>query len=89
MILTNISEQDKSIAIFPELRAFDDEGNQYNEGYYVRPDGKKTTNWSDVIFPAGLPVKMKVAILGSGNGALAMAFEWARAGHDIYMYDFL
>lgn len=31
---------------------------------------------------------MKVAILGSGNGALAMAFEWARAGHDIYMYDF-
>lgn len=31
---------------------------------------------------------MKVAILGSGNGALAMAFEWARAGHDIYMFDF-
>ena len=31
---------------------------------------------------------MKVAILGSGNGACAMAFEWARAGHDIYMYDF-
>ena len=31
---------------------------------------------------------MKVAILGSGNGAMAMAFEWARAGHDIYMYDF-
>lgn len=31
---------------------------------------------------------MKVAILGSGNGALAMAFEWARAGHEIYMYDF-
>ncbi|MBR2377221.1 MAG: NAD/NADP octopine/nopaline dehydrogenase family protein [Clostridia bacterium] len=31
---------------------------------------------------------MKVAILGSGNGALAMAFEWSRAGHDIYMYDF-
>ena len=30
---------------------------------------------------------MKVAILGSGNGACAMAFEWARAGHDIYMYD--
>ena len=32
--------------------------------------------------------RMKVAILGSGNGACAMAFEWARAGHDIYMYDF-
>lgn len=31
---------------------------------------------------------MKVAILGSGNGACAMAFEWARAGHDVYMYDF-
>ena len=31
---------------------------------------------------------MKVAILGSGNGALAMGFEWARAGHDIYMFDF-
>ncbi len=32
--------------------------------------------------------RMKVAILGSGNGACAMAFEWARAGHDIYMFDF-
>ena len=31
---------------------------------------------------------MKVAVLGSGNGALATAFEWARAGHDIYMFDF-
>ena len=31
---------------------------------------------------------MKVAILGSGNGALAEAFEWSRAGHEIYMYDF-
>jgi len=31
---------------------------------------------------------MKVAILGSGNGALAMAFEWSRAGHDIYLFDF-
>ena len=31
---------------------------------------------------------MKVAILGSGNGALAEAFEWSRAGHDIYMFDF-
>ena len=31
---------------------------------------------------------MKVAILGSGNGTCAMAFEWARAGHDIYMFDF-
>ena len=31
---------------------------------------------------------MKVAILGSGNGALAEAFEWSRAGHDVYMFDF-
>ena len=31
---------------------------------------------------------MKVAVLGSGNGALAVAFEWAKAGHDIYMFDF-
>ena len=31
---------------------------------------------------------MKVAILGSGNGALTMAFEWSRAGHDVYMFDF-
>ena len=31
---------------------------------------------------------MKVAVLGSGNGACAMAFEWARAGHDVYMFDF-
>lgn len=31
---------------------------------------------------------MKIAVLGSGNGAHAVAFEWARAGHDIYMYDF-
>ncbi len=31
---------------------------------------------------------MKIAILGSGNGACAMAFEWARAGHDVSMFDF-
>ncbi|MDW5299574.1 MAG: NAD/NADP octopine/nopaline dehydrogenase family protein [Sedimentibacter sp.] len=31
---------------------------------------------------------MKVAVLGSGNGAHAVAFEWGRAGHDIYMFDF-
>lgn len=31
---------------------------------------------------------MKIAILGSGNGAHATAFEWAKAGHDVYMYDF-
>ena len=31
---------------------------------------------------------MKVAVLGSGNGAHATAFEWARAGHDVYMFDF-
>ena len=31
---------------------------------------------------------MKIAVLGSGNGGLAVAFEWARAGHDVYMFDF-
>lgn len=31
---------------------------------------------------------MKVAVLGSGNGAHAVAFEWSRAGHDVYMFDF-
>ncbi len=31
---------------------------------------------------------MKVAVLGSGNGAHAVAFEFAKAGHDIYMCDF-
>ena len=31
---------------------------------------------------------MKVAVLGSGNGAHAVAFDFARAGHDIYMCDF-
>lgn len=31
---------------------------------------------------------MKVAVLGSGNGGHAIAFEWAKAGHDVYMFDF-
>lgn len=31
---------------------------------------------------------MKIAVLGSGNGGNAMAFEWSRAGHDVYMFDF-
>ncbi|HPX70264.1 MAG TPA: NAD/NADP octopine/nopaline dehydrogenase family protein [Bacillota bacterium] len=31
---------------------------------------------------------MKIAVLGSGNGGHAVAFEWAEAGHDVYMYDF-
>jgi opine dehydrogenase len=31
---------------------------------------------------------MKVAVLGSGNGALAVAFEWAKAGHEVKMFDF-
>jgi opine dehydrogenase len=31
---------------------------------------------------------MKVGVLGSGNGALAVAFEWAKAGHEIYLFDF-
>ncbi|MBR5229964.1 MAG: NAD/NADP octopine/nopaline dehydrogenase family protein [Firmicutes bacterium] len=31
---------------------------------------------------------MKVAVLGSGNGGHAIAFEFAQAGHDVYMFDF-
>ena len=31
---------------------------------------------------------MKIAVLGSGNGAHATAFDWAMAGHDVYMFDF-
>ncbi len=31
---------------------------------------------------------MKVAVLGSGNGGCATAFEWAQAGHDVYLFDF-
>ncbi|MBU5256193.1 NAD/NADP-dependent octopine/nopaline dehydrogenase family protein [Tissierella praeacuta] len=31
---------------------------------------------------------MKVAVLGSGNGGSAVAFDWAKAGHEVYLYDF-
>lgn len=31
---------------------------------------------------------MKVAVLGSGNGAHAVAFDFSRAGNDVYMCDF-
>lgn len=31
---------------------------------------------------------MKVAVLGAGNGGHAVAFDCAKAGHDVYMYDF-
>ncbi len=31
---------------------------------------------------------MKIAVLGSGNGGHAVAFEWAKAGHDVYLFDF-
>lgn len=31
---------------------------------------------------------MKVGVLGSGNGALAVAFEWSKAGHEVSMFDF-
>ena len=31
---------------------------------------------------------MRVAILGSGNGGLAVAFEWAQAGHEVRMFNF-
>lgn len=31
---------------------------------------------------------MKVAVLGTGNGGHAVAFDWAKAGHEVYMFDF-
>ena len=31
---------------------------------------------------------MKIAVLGSGNGGLAIAFEWAQAGHEVSLFDF-
>ena len=31
---------------------------------------------------------MKIAVLGSGNGAHAVAFDFSRAGYDVYMCDF-
>lgn len=84
LILTNISEQDKNIQIYPEFRSFDDEGNQYNNGYFVRPDGEKATSWSNVIFPAGLPVKMKVAILGLKDEAVCLKrCDWMFERRDI------
>jgi opine dehydrogenase len=31
---------------------------------------------------------MKVAVLGSGNGGCAVAFDWAQHGHDVGVFDF-
>lgn len=31
---------------------------------------------------------MKIAVLGSGNGGLAISFEWAQAGHAVSLFDF-
>ncbi len=31
---------------------------------------------------------MKVAVLGSGNGGSAVAFDWAQAGHDVAIYSY-
>ena len=31
---------------------------------------------------------MKIAVLGSGNGGCAIAFEWTQKGHDVYLFDF-
>lgn len=31
---------------------------------------------------------MKIGVLGSGNGGCAVAFDFAKAGHDVYMFDF-
>ena len=85
LILTNISEQDKDVIIVNCFRAFDDEGNQLNEGYYIRPDGGKIASSaggyhssSRLTFPAaGLPVKMKVVILGLKDEAVCLKrLDW-------------
>ena len=31
---------------------------------------------------------MKIAVLGSGNGGCAVAFDWARMGHEVSLFDF-
>ncbi|MEI2786221.1 MAG: NAD/NADP octopine/nopaline dehydrogenase family protein [Candidatus Nanopelagicales bacterium] len=31
---------------------------------------------------------MKVSVLGSGNGGMAIAFEWSQAGHEVALFDF-
>lgn len=31
---------------------------------------------------------MKIAVLGSGNGGIAVAADWALHGHNVYLYDF-
>lgn len=31
---------------------------------------------------------MKIAVLGSGSGGCAVAFDWAQHGHDVFMFDF-
>jgi len=36
----------------------------------------------------GKDVPMRVAVLGSGNGGMAIAFEWSRAGHEVTLFDF-
>lgn len=33
-------------------------------------------------------MKMRVSVLGSGNGGCALAAEWALAGHEVSMFDF-
>ena len=31
---------------------------------------------------------MKIAVLGSGNGGCAVAFDWATRGHQVSLFDF-
>lgn len=31
---------------------------------------------------------MKIAVLGTGNGGCATAYDWAAAGHEVHVYDF-
>jgi len=32
---------------------------------------------------------MKIAVLGAGNGGIAVAADWSMHGHDVYLYDFV
>ena len=33
-------------------------------------------------------MNMKIAVLGSGGGGTAVAFDWAEAGHEVFLFDF-
>jgi len=31
---------------------------------------------------------MKIAVLGSGAGGTAVAFDWSAHGHEVFLFDF-